>query len=481
MKILSKLAIAATLTSVLSACGGVNNTLPPMGMYPGQLPPGYTQQTNLPGTPVGNPLGNDTLPGDVTRGQFGSIVGRVISRSGAPLHNVAVSLESDPSVKTTSRRGDFTLMNVPAGPQNLILTFGEIQTSVQVNVVANMASAPAQNPIQLDGEPGSNALAFASPNKQVAAFKVDQDSFLNNWQAKGLEVSNGTIYVSAIDVRSLIKKGTVVQMSTSGEEWKDLAKAWLGLRHPLDATARGIAMSGSGSLLVVDEKSGIASVDSAGKVTKAEADGGLDIASAAGTSWIYSVRGLEKSDDSGTSRSPVSGVSASGGVGVDAQGNAYVPVQNTIVKVSAAGAPTPIIRNYLNAPADVAIDPRNGDIFVLDGGEIKRYDKNGEFVCSFGSSALDPSAIDLDEEGNLYVADFARDARSSQVIKFEAAPLSGGAAAGSGGLSGNLESLEGDEASAEEATEEASEEAAEEVLEEGAEEEYVAEEDATEY
>lgn len=422
MKNLSKFILALSFTTALSACGG-QNTLPPMTMYPGQITGQYNQQPTLPGNPIGDPLNNGALPNDVTRGQVGSIVGRVVSRGGAPLHNVQIWLESDPNIKTSSRRGDFTLMNVPVGQHNIVMKFGSLETTAQVNVVPNMAVAPTQNPVLLDGQLGSNALAFASPNKQVAAFKVDQDSFLNLWQAKGLDVSNGNIYISAIDVRSLVKKGTVIQMSTSGEGWKDIAKSWLGLRHTLNSTARGLAMSGSGSILVVDEKSSLFSVDSAGAVTKTEADGALDIASAAGTSWIYSVRGLEKSDDTGSSRSPVSGVAASGGIGVDSQGNAYVPVQNTIMKVSKDGTPAPFIRDYLNSPKDVAIDPRNGDVFILDGGEIKRFDKNGQFIVSFGSSALDPSAIDLDEEGALYIADFARDQRSSQVIKFDPAPL----------------------------------------------------------
>ena len=33
------------------------------------------------------------------------------------------------------------------------------------------------------------------------------------------------------------------------------------------------------------------------------------------------------------------------------------------------------------------------------------------------------NSIDLDETGALYVADFARDHRSSQVLKYEAVPL----------------------------------------------------------
>lgn len=445
MKIISKAVMVASVALGLSACGGVSNTLPPTAMYPGTLPSQYNQtQAPLPGANTTNPLANNTLPTDITKGQLGSIVGRVISRSGAPLHNVEISLESDPSLKTTSKRGDFTLMNVPVGQQNLIFKFGELTTKVPVNVAPNMAVAPAQNPVLLDGEPGSNALAFASPNKQIAAFKVDQDSFLNQWQAKGIDVSNGTIYITAIDVKSLIKKGTVIKMSTTGEGWKDIASTLLGLRHPLNSTARGLAMTSSGSILVVDEKSGLYSVDSSGKVTTSQADGATDVASGGSTSWIYSVRGLEKSDDTGASRSPISGVPATGGIGADAQGNAYVPVQGTIVKVPPTGKPTTLIRDYLHAPTDVAIDPRNGDVYVLDGGEIKRYDKNGEFVVSFGSSALDPVAIDLDEDGSLFVADFARDSKSSQIIKFEAAPLAGGSSAGTGTLGGSsLSALDG--------------------------------------
>ncbi|MGV3522639.1 MAG: hypothetical protein ACO1RX_00360 [Candidatus Sericytochromatia bacterium] len=467
MKILRTLTLALTLSSALTACGNRSNTLPPVGMYPTQLP-GYGQQQPLPGAITGDPLNNNALPNDVTRGQLGSIVGRVVTRSGRTLHNVAVHLESDPSIKTTSRQGSFTLMNVPVGQHNLVLSFGELTTTVQVNVVANMAVAPAQNPVQLDGEPGSDALAFANPSRQIAAFKIDQD-FLNQWQVRSIDVSGGTIYASAIDVRNITKKGTVIKMNaSSGEEWKNFASAWLGLRHPLNSTASGIAMNASGSLLVVDEKSGLFTVDSSGKVTTSEADSALDIAAANGTVWITSVRGLESSDDSGSSRSLVANVAASGGVGVDNQGNAYVCVQNTIVKVAPGGTATPLIRDYLNSPTDAAVDSRNGDVYVLDGGEIKRYDKEGQFIVSFGSGALDPVSIDLDEEGSLYVADFARDHRSSQIIKFEAIPVSGATAGAAAGI--DLAPL-GEETPADEGLEE--------LTEEPSEDSFVAEEMAT--
>lgn len=426
MKIFRHLTLALSVAAALSACSR-SNTLPPLSMYPGQMPAQYNNTANsagnLPGT-TANPLSNDALPSDVTVGKVGSIVGRVVTRSGRPLHNVEVSLESNPAIKTTSQQGDFTLMNVPAGQQNLVLKFGSLTTTVGVNVVPNIAVAPAQNPVLLDGEIGSDALAFANPNRQIAAFKVDQD-FLNQWQPTGVEVSGGNIYVAAIDVRNITHKGTVIKMNAeTGEEWDDLSSAWLGFRHPLNSTTRGLAMNQSGSLLVTDKDANYFTVDpNSGDVQKNEADSAIDVAGGNGVMWFSSVRGLEKSDDSGSSRTLISGVAASGMIGADSDGNAYVPVQAAIVKVTPDGESSTIIKNYLHSPADVAIDPRNGDIYVLDGGEIKRYDKDGQFIVSFGSSALDPSAIDLDDSGALYVADFGRDQRSAQIIKFEAVPL----------------------------------------------------------
>ena len=425
MNILRKLTLALTVAAAVTSCAR-SNTLPPMGIYPGQMPPQYSNTNNLGNLPgnTGNPLSNDTLPNDVTMGQVGSIVGRVVTRSGRPLHNVVVSLESNPSIKTSSQKGDFTLMNVPAGQHNLILKFGALETTVAVNVVPNIAVAPAQNPVLLDGEIGSDALAFANPNRQIAAFKVDQD-FLNQWQPTGLELSGGNLYISAIDVRNITHKGTVIKMNAQGEEWTDLTSSLLGLRHPLNSTTRGLAMNQMGTLLVTDKDGGMFSVDpNSGELEKnADAGSAIDVDGASGTMWFSSVRGLEKSNDSGSSRTLISGVAASGMIGSDKEGNAYVPVQSVIVKVTPDGESTTIIKNYLNSPADVAIDPRNGDIYILDGGEIKRYDSAGQFIVSFGSSALDPVCIDIDDSGALYVADFGRDHRSAQIIKFDAVPV----------------------------------------------------------
>lgn len=421
MKLMRNLTLALGALTVFAGTSCSRQNAFPVTAY-NQLPQ-YAPQSNL-SAGTTDPLSNDVLPGDVTRGQLGSVVGRVITRSGRPLHNVSIWLESNPNIKTTSNRGDFTLMNVPVGQHTIVLKFGNLETTTTVSVIANMAAAPQQNPVQLDGEVGQEALAFANPNKQIAAFKVDQD-MLNQWQVRGIDVKGGSIYLAAADVRNITHKGTVIKMNAqTGEEWKDLAKAWLGLRHPLNSSVSGIAVADSGRALVVDDKEFFFSVDpSTGKVDKSDADSAIDIAASNGNVWISSIRGLEKSDSTGASRNLIPGVPASGGVGTDAEGNAFVCVQNTIVKVTADGTATPAVRSFLNSPTDVAIDPRNNDIYVLDSGEIKRYDAQGEFIVSFGSGALDPVSIDLDETGALYVADFARDHNSSQILKYEAVPL----------------------------------------------------------
>ncbi len=422
MKLLRHLTLTFGVLTLLTgtACSR-QNAFPVTGFN--QFPQVVQPQQNPLNAGTNDPLNNNVLPGDITQGQVGSVVGRVITRSGRPLHNVQIWLEGNPDIKTTSNRGDFTLMNVPAGQHTIVLRFGNLENTASVNVVPNRAASPQQNPIQLDGEVGQQALAFSNPNKQIAGFKVDQDT-LHQWQVRGIDVSGGNIYLSAVDIRNITRKGTVIKMNAqSGEEWKNIAKAWFGLRHPLNSSATGVTVSSTGSVLVVDEKKDFFSVSPDGKVTKNEADSAVDISAANGTVWISSVRGLEKSDSTGASRTLIPGVAASGGVGTDPEGNAYVCVQNTIVKVSVDGTPSTLIRSFLNSPTDVAIDPRNNDVYVLDSGEIKRYDAQGEFIVSFGSGALDPVSIDLDESGALYVADFARDHNSSQILKYEAVPL----------------------------------------------------------
>ena len=83
-----------------------------------------------------------------------------------------------------------------------------------------------------------------------------------------------------------------------------------------------------------------------------------------------------------------------------------------------------------NAPTHLAVDPRNGDMYVADGygnARVHKYDPDGRLLFSWGESGTDPGEfsivhnITVDRDGWVYVAD--RENRRVQVFdwngKFE--------------------------------------------------------------
>lgn len=259
----------------------------------------------------------------------------------------------------------------------------------------------------------------AAPNVQSGSFKVDQ-SITSQWQAKGIAVSGGFIYVSAADNSGIFKKGTVIKMNSSdGKAWKSLGSTLGGLRHPMDATVEGVAVNGS-TVVAVDSAGKVYTLDAAnGGVKVIKAAGGKDVASGAGS--IYIANGMvEKTDTSATSRSPVPSLSASGGICSDNLGNVYAVSGVTVKKSDSTGQVTDVVTSDLTAPTDVAVDSRNGDLYVLDAVMIKRFNSTGQIMSTFSSGATKPVGIAVDEAGGLYVADFGTTYKDSKVLKFSA-------------------------------------------------------------
>lgn len=261
----------------------------------------------------------------------------------------------------------------------------------------------------------------ATPNAQVGSFLVDQ-ALLNQWQARGIAVSGGSVYVTAADTSGLSKKGTVIKMNSSdGKGWKDLASKYLGISHPIDATVEGIAING-GNIIAVDSAGKIYSVDASnGSVKTLKTGGGKDIAAGAGSIFIANGT-VEKTDSSASSRMPFQGIpSVSGGVGADNMGNVYAVSGTTIKKGDPSGMATDIITTDLTMPIDVAVDSRAGDIYVLDSNMIKRFNSNGQILTTFSCGASKPVGIAVDEAGAVYIADAGTSHKDSKVIKFAAA------------------------------------------------------------
>jgi hypothetical protein len=287
------------------------------------------------------------------------------------------------------------------------------------------------NPGYTDPSMGLGAGSQA-PNPQMGTFEVDQDT-LNQWQARGIAVNGGAIYIAASDNRSLFKKGTVIKMdATSGKNWKNLGSTMLGLRHPMDSTIQGVAVVG-GNLFAIDSTQGLYSVKaSGGEVKPLKGAGGMDITGSMNGLYVSANGGLERGDMSGTARTPMNIMTASG-IGSDSRGNVFFVSGTRVAVMDQSGMPRDVVQQGVMTPLDVAGDGRNGDVYVLEQAEIKRFSMNGQLLSRFPHNAGQPSSIAIDESGNLYVADFGTSHKDSKIIKFGPAGT-GAAMPGTGGM-----------------------------------------------
>ncbi len=280
-------------------------------------------------------------------------------------------------------------------------------------------SAPVSEDLYAPSAEEQRPIPNSAPNVSSGSFLVDQ-TYLNDWQAKGIAVSGGMIYLTASDTLGFSKKGTFLKMNSSdGKGWKNIGSTLFGARHPMDSTVEGLAVNG-GTLIAVDSAGKVYTVETSGSNLKViKTAGGKDIAAGAGS--IYIANGaVEKTDVSATSRAPIANMSASGGVGSDNLGNVYAVSGVSIKKADATGQVIDVVTTDLSSPSDVAVDSRNGDMYVLDATMIKRFNSTGQLLISFASGATKPVGIAVDESGAVYVADFGTSNKDSKVLKFSA-------------------------------------------------------------
>lgn len=342
------------------------------------------------------------------------------------------------------------------------VTPSTIDTTSPVNTTPYYP-APTMNYGQT--QPMVNTVPTGAPNPQLSTIKVDQD-LLNQWQARGIAAVGGTLYVAATDTGGIFKKGTVLKIGSNGEKssWKDLASSLLGLSHPMNSTIKSIAVSGSDCLVLGQDY--LYKVTGEGKVQKMKFSGGTDITVGGGAVYISSGGTVMKTDNSVSSKLPVAGVSASGPIAADNSGNLFfvsgssikmVNVNNTmgmntnyntgyntdslyssgstytgynangyrIYSDNYYGAGSGMAQDIvmgLTSPIDLAIDNRNGDLYVLESGSIRRFDRSGNAISQFPHGASKPEGIAIDESGNVYVADSGSSYKDSKIIKFGPAP-----------------------------------------------------------
>lgn len=313
---------------------------------------------------------------------------------------------------------------------------GRLPSSVTAPVVeptpapaVNYPSAPVAAPI-VDYPTSPVTTPNLSPtqpaNTPSGSFEVDQDT-LNQWQAKGIAVSGGTIYVAAVDKSLIFKKGTILKMnSTSGKSWKNLGSSFLGLKHKMDDTLSGVAVAG-GNLFAIDSSNGMYSVKtSGGSVKHLKGAGGTDLAGTLNGVFVAANGLLERGDMSGASRAPMPGINASSGIGSDTRGNVFFINGPRVGVVDAGtGQARDIIMQGLAGPLDVAADGRNGELYVLEQAELKRFSSSGQLLARFPHGASQPSSVAVDEMGYVYVADFGSSHKDSKILKFNPPGMNG--------------------------------------------------------
>ncbi|MNY11261.1 hypothetical protein D3C86_1442810 [compost metagenome] len=117
---------------------------------------------------------------------------------------------------------------------------------------------------------------------------------------------------------------------------------------------------------------------------------------------------------------------AARGVGCDATGRLYAATSAGVVRYDEGhealvfdGRGTDRQGPGFDAVRDVAVDPRNGDIYALDVQAVLRFDSSGRFLSRFGTTLIQGgSSIAVAENGTVFVLDAA----TNKVLQFKQSP-----------------------------------------------------------
>ncbi|HEY9765423.1 MAG TPA: hypothetical protein V6C82_03630 [Chroococcales cyanobacterium] len=90
------------------------------------------------------------------------------------------------------------------------------------------------------------------------------------------------------------------------------------------------------------------------------------------------------------------------GLGIDKDGKVYLATSNSIVRYE-EGKATATFSGFTDL-RDVAADPRNGDLYALEGHKVLRLDAEGKTLESFGDF-LDATSLSIDRDGCVYACD----------------------------------------------------------------------------
>jgi hypothetical protein len=426
LKTLASLALAAGL---LAGCGRYQD-LPALPAYGGD---GLL-------SPVGGPY--NRLP-------TGTVTGRIVderTKMGIPDVFIEIQNVQPPVAARTDASGNFVLPNVPQGKQIVVVnrpdyvflaTQGSIIADVMPNTTVNLpvillspAIAAASNAFLTSIGGLVEPYGLAVDNNRSALYAVDRigygtpldrrcevkkynlnggfvrrfggnrfnlsrgnetgrllDLFTHlNW-SYGVDVdAGGNVYVAETN------RDRVVKFSADGDY---ITRFGENIKNNFDVAVLnsgqiGVSSSGTSKIVLFDVNLEAASRDFAGTAKNPSVNGGFRGLAVDNANFLYVLDNA-------------------GGPG-------------TAVKKFDARSSQPVLQFGSNAGAgpgqfrgatDLAVDNRNGDVYVVDSGNnrVQRFDRDGRFVAEFGSAGRGngqfdrPFGIAIDKEGYIFVAD----------------------------------------------------------------------------
>ncbi len=406
----------------------------------GKVPSVAVPSDNYSGSTTYTPIQNQAT---------GTITGRVIdSRTGLGIPDVTVQIEGvSPPVSTqTDGDGNYTLSDVPAERIKIVLqkdlyTYPVGAGDTIVNVLpGNTVSAPD---IKLTQQQYAipNAFVEAIPNitrPRAIAIGTDPETSTNvmyvldqeNWQDPLFN------FQTPLLVWGVRKFGLAGGLEN---KFADTA-VFHSLQNPM-----GLTVDNGGNVYVADPGSNaIREYSAAGSYIqpasnqtefpgindpydiKVLSTGQFAVSSAGNNEVMFFDASMDAAhDSSGALMPPITGADGLKGMAVDADDNLYM--------IDDAASPGGVIRKvspqgqvllqfgyrggngagYFSSPSAIAVDNRNGDIYVVDSGNnrVQRFDRDGSYMSEFGGMGggngqfNDPTGIAVDSQGYVYVTD----------------------------------------------------------------------------
>lgn len=399
----------------------------------------------------GDSYGGGNPYGSTTNQPHGTVTGRVVdAKSGLGIADVLIEVQgvSPPVTTRTDGSGNFTVANVPAMRIKLLLqktgyTYLQSNGDIVVQVLpGNTITAPdIKLTAQLDAMPNAFILSIGNLD-HPRALAIDPGNPEDGNRQQSVYVLNKENYQLFGNIQTPLRVWGVRKFNLAGGLENHFGGNFLvnELQNPT-----GIGVDRGGDVYVADPGNNLVRSYSAyGSLIKAPDNdksfngiskpydiqvmktGQFAIASAGNNQIMFfdAAKNAAK-DGNGGSIKPITGSTGLKGLAADADDNVYfiddtAPAGGVIKKVNSKGQ---ILlqfgfrggrgAGYFENPADLAVDNRNGDIYVVDSGNnrVQRFNRDGAFMSEFGGMGAGngqfntPAGIAIDRDGYVFISD----------------------------------------------------------------------------